>query len=66
MGLKVNVPLAIIRDAQGRLRHLYRGALVPSDLDKDHVDHLVDEGALVEESKFQEDPAPKPTAPPSK
>lgn len=63
MGLVVNSPLAIIRALDGKLHHFYRGAAIPSGLDKDHVDHLVAEGFLVDDSKAKEPTAPAPAEP---
>lgn len=45
--LVVKVPLAIIADKEGRLRHLYQGASVARDaFDEDHLKMLEDEGAV--------------------
>lgn len=42
----VAAPLVVIRDAAGLDRYLYRGAVVPSDVDKEHQALLVDAGML--------------------
>ena len=45
--LVVKCPLAIITGKDGRLHHLYEGALVARDaFDEDHLKQLEDEGAV--------------------
>lgn len=45
---EVAAPLVVIKDGEGRDRYLYKGATVPTDVDTEHRDQLVDEGLLVE------------------
>lgn len=59
MALVVNCPLAIIRDEVGRLRHFYFGdgnTVLPNDLDKAHVAHLVAEGFVKDTTAKPADP----------
>lgn len=53
--LIVKVPLAIVKDTEGRHRYLYQGAVVPDGLDQDDVDRLVDEEAFGKPEDPEED-----------
>lgn len=48
MGLFVKAPLAIVKDVEGKFHHVYEGAPVSFEADKEHLKMLLNDGILGE------------------
>lgn len=55
----VTAPLVGVNGVDGKVKYLYRGTPVPSDVSKDDIERLVADGLI--ESAGADDPAPKST-----